>query len=197
MAALGDILRVVADMSVGVGVTIENVYHVKVNSAGGVADSQALDDMGDYLEDVYSEINDHMTDRLNYDSYKVTNITADVELGAQAWPSLVAGGSAADGLADGIAGVASFRTSTPGHQGRKFWGPFSEFDVTDGRLTSATVADIQDAAVATGSPFTGAGGQSYIPVIYDRENNVGRAVTEAYGDNRPGYQRRRKPGVGA
>jgi len=197
MAALGDILRIVADMSVGVGVTIENVYHVKVNSAGGVSDAQALDDMGDYLEDIYSEINGHMTDSLEYDSYKVTNITADVELGAQGWPTLTAGLSTADQVADGIAGVASFRTSTPGHQGRKFWGPFSEYDIDSGRLTSPTVADIQDAAVATGSPFTGGGGQSYIPVIYDRENNVGREVTEAYGDNRPGYQRRRKPGVGA
>lgn len=196
MADVGDIIRVVAQLTMGVGVTIQNVYHLQVRSSGGAADGVILDDMGEYLEGIYSELLDRFPDDVIFDEYTAQNITVDVDFGAASWPSLVDGNNGGEPYAPGVAGLLRVRTNTPGREGRKFWGPFTEGDATSGLWTSTTLSNLLDAGHAAYDPFNALSGVDYQPVIYDRENEVPRDPVEIVATNNPAYQRRRRLGRG-
>ena len=196
MADVGDIIRVVAQLTMGVGVTIQNVYHLQVRSSGGAADGVILDDMGEYLEGIYTEILDRMPDDVIFDEYTAQNITVDVDFGAASWPSLVDGNNGGEPYAPGVAGLLRVRTGTPGREGRKFWGPFTEGDATSGLWTTTTLNNLLAAGHAAYDPFNALSGVDYQPVIYDRELDVPRDPVEIVATNNPAYQRRRRLGRG-
>lgn len=196
MAALSDIIRVVAQLNMGVGITVQNVYHLQIRSAGGAADSVVLDDMGEYLEGIYTEIVDRIPDDVIFDEYSAQNVTADVDFGTASWPTLTDGNNGGEPYAPGVAGLLRVRTTTPGREGRKFWGPFTEGDATSGLWTTTTLNNLIDAGHAAYDPFNALSGVDYQPVIYDRNLDVARDPIEIVASNNPAYQRRRRLGRG-
>jgi hypothetical protein len=196
MASLNDILRVVPTLGMGVGVTIQNVYHLRVTETGGVDDADVLDDMGEYLEDIYSELLTRIVNDVTFEEYSVQNLTVDVDLGISGFPTLTAGQSSEDPLPSGVAGLSLGRTETPGHYGRKFWPPGPESLTLDNYFTSNHVSAMNDAALATWSPFQSTTGHDYMPGILDRTTGGIRDVVEVISTNIPAYQRRRRAGTG-
>lgn len=196
MAEVGDFLRVVASMVLDIGVTVQNVYHLQITGPSNPSDSDVLDDMGEYLEDVYTELLEELPDSMTFDEYSVQNVTADVSLGASAWPSLTVGSNAGDTLPAGNAGLLLARTKSPGHHGRKYWGPMSEPSVDGGQANALALTRLTAAGQEAYSPFTSTNSYNYNPVIYDGVLGIGRDVTEWEADADIAYQRRRRPGRG-
>lgn len=196
MADFGDILRVVPSLKLGLDVTIQNSYHVKVTEAEGVDDEDALTDMADYMEDIYGELNPSLTDVMTYEEIKVTNVTTDVDIGLIDWPSLTTGGAATETYAPGVAGLVLANTGDLRHQGRKFFGPYAEGPLTDGLFNSANVTRLGDAATEAYNTRVGTSGATYQPVIVDRETGEARPVTTVQVTANPAYQRRRRAGRG-
>lgn len=197
MASLGDIISVVAGLNAGLGIDVQNVYHLQVLETGGVDDDDLVDDMGEYLEDVYGVLNNTFANNVVYDLYKATNVTADVDLGTHPWPSLTQGGGAVNMLPTGDSGLVLGRTNTPGRVGKKYFGPFTSNALADGYWTAGVVATLADAMAEVWSPFISALANSYTPVILGRDDGVGRVVREATASAVPAYQRRRRPGTGS
>lgn len=197
MASLGDILRIVAGLSFNAAVEVQNVYYVKVSDIGGIPDEDIPDDMGEYLEDIYDGLVSSYPNNVTFETFKVTNVTADVDLGTHPWPSLTAGSGAQETYAPGVALLTLARTATPHHAGRKYWGPFQETSMSDGTWASAIVSGFAAVVESVYNAFAATSGNDYQPIVYDRENDVGRLPVELTVSSNPAYQRRRRVGTGA
>jgi len=183
-------------MNVGVGVTVQNVYYMEVETTGGVGDEDVLDDLGEFLEDGYTEMLAIMPNNVSFTEYKVTNVDADVEIGISGWPTFTVGGGSGDMLPEGLAGLVRYRTGDVGHEGRKFIGPLGEVNQTDGQLAAATVTALGDFGDETAYLYTATSGNQYQNKILDRTTAETRPTTEVVASSTPAYQRRRKPGRG-
>jgi hypothetical protein len=196
MADLGDILRVTPSLVLDVGVTIQNVYHLLVSEPTGVDDEDVLDDMGEYLEGIYDGMVSRIPNNVTFSEYKVDNLTADVTIGISGFPTLTTGTDAGEYIAPGVAGLLLGRTSNPGHAGRKFFGPFTEGNMSDGLWSSALLSVLAAAGLDTYDGFTSAGGNDYQPIVLDRTTGNPRNVREIIASSNPAYQRRRRRGAG-
>jgi hypothetical protein len=196
VASLNDILRIVPTIEMGVGVTVQNVYYCKVTQAGGIDDGDVLDDMGDWMDDVYTPVQLAMPDDATFEEIKITNVTADVDIGTTSFPTLTQGNASGEPYAPGVAGLVLAFTDKLRHTGRKFFGPFNEGSLTNGLFSTLNVGRMVDAAVEAYTPFTGTSGGTYQPVIVDRTTGEGRGVTSVQATSNPAYQRRRRLGRG-
>jgi hypothetical protein len=196
MANVNDVLQVTATMKVGVSVTIQNVYHLVVKDIGGVDDEDVADDMGEYLEDIYTNLVASMTSSLIFIDYRVQNLTTEQDIGTFPWPSLTVGSSVASRLPFGVAALIKAKTQQGKHQGRKYFALFTEDHTDNGFVTAALQADLADAGQAAYSEFTSTLVNNYTPVVLERDVLGGRAVLSVQVPADWSYQRRRKPGVG-
>lgn len=196
MASLGDIIEVVAQMVIGVDVTILNVFHARVDEAGGVSDEDVVDDLGEWMDGVYDNIDSNMEENVDFDLITYKNISAEVDLGASGWPTLTSGGYVGERLPEGVAGLSLARTGAPRHAGRKYWGGFGEGHVADGLWGPSVLANMAAAASDAYTPFTSSNGYEYTPVVVDRTTGEGREPNTLVTTNVPAYQRRRRPGTG-
>lgn len=196
MASFGDILKVVASMSIGVGVTVQNVYHVIVAEVGGVDDGDIPDDMGEWLEDIYTEINPHIPNDLVYEEYSLQNVTVDLDLGTHGFPSMTIGGSSSEFLPTQVAPLVRVRTDVPGVEGRKFFPTFVEANTTNGQFSPTAVNNMLDAGQVAYAPWVATSGNNYQGTVYNREFGIARPPTEIIATSNPATQRRRRVGRG-
>ncbi len=196
MASVGDLLRVVASLALDVGVTFQNVYYLSIIGPADPDTEEVLDDMGEYLEDIYSEINARIPSSIEYVEYEVTDVTVDVSLGTRDWPVLTAGTAGTDFTPAQVAGLVLARTNTPGHHGRKYFPPFHETSLDYGEFVSGAVVDLAEAGEAAFGSFSSTNGFTYMPCVLDRETGTRRSAVEVGATSIPGTQRRRRRGVG-
>jgi hypothetical protein len=197
MAEVGDILRIVASMVLDIGVTVQNVYHVQITGPSNPGDAVVVEDMGEYLEDIYTELLDELPASMTFDEYSVQNITADISLGTTAWPSLTVGNNVSDTLPTGDAGLLLARTSKPGHHGSKYFGPLSEASVDGGQCNGVCLGRLFSAGgKAYDSPWESTNDIEYEPGILDSELGILRPVVSLEAQPDIAYQRRRRPGRG-
>ncbi len=130
----GDVIRVASRMSYGAGgQDLINVTHHELTTPGSLPDADVLTDMGLLMESYYFTIDSLMNDTITFVDYTVTNVTKDVVLGTDNWPTLTVGGSIVDALPPQNAALVLARTSTPRKQGRTYLPGFAE-DNTSGSL---------------------------------------------------------------
>jgi hypothetical protein len=191
-----DLLRLTARLRFQASSDIQNVFYMHYAGGSPISDDDAIDDMGEYLEGGYSELVSRLADDVTFLDYRVVNLTADVDLGYNPWPVLTAGTNVNDTLMPGVAGLIRALTSNPGHEARKFVGPFSEGNTLNGTYQAGLVTALGDAGDAWYSPFLSTLGNSWQPVVYDRETTQKRVPVSVVASGNPAYQRRRRVGTG-
>lgn len=197
MADLLDILRVTAYMTAGVDQDQQNVYYLRVEDTGGVDDGDVLDDMAEYCDNIYTEINGIVANNIEYLEVKTSNITAGIDIGVTAFPTLTTGGVTNQMLPNGVSALAKAFPTVLGHIGKKFWPSFTVAAMDDGLFNSGAVTASADAAQAAYEPFVSTLGNHYQPIIYDRTNEVAHVPESWSASSNPAYQRRRRPGTGS
>lgn len=199
--AVGDILRVVAVLSWLDGDLLQNVFNVKVDGGGGpFDDADVVDDMTDWLDDMYANYVARMSDEINGSECRVYKWdTGDLdwdEVGIDAFafnPTVPD-----DQLPRGAALLINAKTINPDVSGKKYIGALTEAAVTDGLFTAGEIIAAAAFAVDWFTDFTGAASSA------DFDPGVWSPTREAFftmGDVAiipaiPAYQRRRKNGVG-
>lgn len=193
----GDILRIGASWLLSAIYEIANVYHVQVTSGGGIDYDDAIADVGEYLEDIYTEIEPQLSSAMAADHFSLANLTQDTTVGAQDWAVPQVGDAAGDFVAPGVALLSWARTLTPRVQSRKYWGVFGEAFMGLG-LWSGTVQTACEAAhqIHAGS-FVGTNGLTIKGVAYNRTLETITQLTTVTSTLEPAYQRRRKRGRGS
>lgn len=193
----GHHLRITAHMKLLGTIDIENVYDVRSNSTGVDTDLHAMEDMAVWLDGAYNEINTLLHTSLLFVDVRGFNVSADEPLPTVPWPSQTAGLDSSDLLATGVSLVTLFHTVKSRVIGRKFIGGFTEQAVTLGLAAASAIANLTNFTldIIAGPTGTLSGGD-FDYVIVDKVG-IMRTPVRAVVSAIPGYQRRRRSGVGS
>jgi len=197
----GDILRVVAAFLWTDGNVNQNVFNCEVSGGGGPYDDEdMIDDVTDWMDDVFSDVENEQSDELQGNTitvYKWDTVGQDWdEVGSGTWthtPSAVS-----EQLPRGTAGLVRLWTEDPDVQGRKFIPGLTEGSLEDGLYTGALLAKMMLFGAAWQDPIVGAlTGVTITPGIWSVALSLFRAAVIHFAASAiPAYQRRRKRTVG-
>lgn len=142
-----DVLRVTAELSFGAD-DLQNTFHYQYTSVADATDAEALDDIANIMDDLYSIIVADMSSSVDFDQVRVQNVTQDVLLGAAAWPSLVSGTEASAALPLQVAALITYTTAVPKTRGGTYFGGMTEIaNGLGGTIVAATVVRLAELAV--------------------------------------------------
>lgn len=137
-----DIILVTAKM-IWLGQQVQNVFHLFGDAP--LDDTDALNDIEEYMEALYTFVQPRMSDNLTFDSIVAQNLTAGTLMGERSWPTLTTGGLGVSGsLPSQVAGLITLPTAVPKRRGRKFVPGFNENDLTNGLFISALTDALED-----------------------------------------------------
>lgn len=195
------ILKVVASLAFPDSVIAQNVFYVLFSNDGGSDDDDdVLDDLEDWVEDMWTLILAAMADDVTMDDIKVyiyDGVDDDFdEVGTRTTDVTFTSGDQYMPL--GVAIVSNAKTTDPDVYGRKYWGGFTEAVNDDGHIAAGYPSDFALLAGEWITPFTGAAsGSEFVPGVYSLTRQAFYAFNGVADTNLVwGYQRRRKPGVG-
>lgn len=192
----GDILRIGALFLFNGVSIVANTYHVRVTAGGGLTYAQAADDISEYLEDIYDEVDELFSDEMASYAITLANVTQDTTYGTFNWTNPITGNEVNQWLPQGLCCFTWGRTLKPRVQTRKYWGVFTEISTLDGRWTPALVTACTNAHILHHTSFVGTNGLTILGVAYNRTLGTYTDITGVTNTNIPAYQRRRKVGVG-
>lgn len=190
----GDVCRVVAGMYCG-SERYCNVYTTGIVSTTGVQPAQRLADLLEWVEGMYSSLENILANNLGADNLKVINVSQDLIEYDGEWPTWEGGQSADDFLPHGVAAVITAATDHVGTRARKFIPCLLESCQTEGYWTVPTMELLAVYATIWSSVWTGTYGSIWLAGVQEKGATFW-TLADAIVRNVPGYQRRRKPGVG-
>lgn len=197
----GEILRIVASFLWTDGNINQNIFNAVATGGGAPFDDQdVVDDMEDWLDDMYANLTIHLSDEIDGNEvivYKYDAVGLDWdEVASQSWtfnPS-----AAVDQMPRGVAGLVRLWTSDPDVQGKKYIPGLSEGGADDGLWTANVITALLAFAADWYLPFVGAtSGATFTPGVWSVVGTVFKAAVNHYATSTiPAYQRRRKRNVG-
>jgi hypothetical protein len=138
-----DVVRLACAMQVDGSEAVVNVLHVQITGGGPLAFAAAAQDFQEYTQALYQLIDQNLPNNLTSDYVGVKNVTQGTVWGSIAWTGFAAGLSVADMLPMQTALLAWGRTPITRVQIRKYLGPWTESDQTDGLWSSGLRAACQ------------------------------------------------------
>lgn len=197
----GTILRVVASLLFADDVVMQNVFHLVLTQIVGDNDAEdVVADMVEYIEGVYANMNSGIDSSVQATDVKVYEYDSGDddfdEVGTDVWTDGFAGSG--ETLPHGVAGVINLYTLDPDTQGRKFFGGLIIDYISEGGWDSSSLTMFGNTGADIVAQFTsGSTSNVYTPGVWSPTHTVFRAFSGSYSvPGAPGYQRRRKPGVG-
>lgn len=197
----GDVLRVVASFLWTDGNVNQNIYNCKVSGGvGPYADTDVVDDMEDWLDNMYANITGNLSDEIDGNEvivYKYDAVGDDWdEVGSQSWtfdPT-----QTSDQLPRGVAPLVRLWTEDPDVQGKKYIPGLCEVGVGDGLVVGGTLTQLLALALDWYTAFVGTGsGATFTPGIWSIALKLFKEAVDHYAASAiPAYQRRRKRNVG-
>lgn len=196
----GDFLRVTVSTLMPNASIAQNVFYLLVNSLGGGNDNTVLDDIESWVESVYTQLAPILSDQV---AQVFIEVGIQILLGAISPVGSVAinlvGSASADMASHGVAGQSNATLEGGGRPSIKFWPGVNEAGIQDGEFLPfdlLTMLNAQNAVV--GGPNLTSPQGDYLSGIIKGDTSAfvpftGTIVAKVF----PGYQRRRKPGVGS
>lgn len=197
----GTILRIVASLLFPENVIAQNIFYAVFTDTGTSDDEQdVVDDLATYIEAIYDLADSNISDEITLTGVKVY----EYDSGDDDWDEVGDAvinhtfGSANDMSAHGVSVVLHAKTTDPDVQAAKYFGGWTEQMIIDGLFISAMTALVLSMGAEWTAPFVGAiTGADFGPGVWSptETNFFLFSGTEVF-NLIPGYQRRRKPGVG-
>lgn len=203
----GDVVKCVVIIEGPDQVLMQNVYHYQLDDPGSANPSNAsiVTALDNEITALYEDIEAFMTP-----DYTVADIEIDrVEWNVDFWETVetigdavigVVGLAAQNAVPHGVAAVWTANTTRPQTRGRKFFPGIGEAAVDDSTLSGALLTALAAMVVEYLSARPVGGGGELVPVVLGTQaasaGLIYQILTVAL-NGIAGYQRRRKPGVGA
>ncbi len=193
----GDVIRVGAVMRYDGSEDVVNVYHLKMAGSSDIAWAAMAPAIQDYMDGIMATLDTELSNLMAAGELQVTNVTQLTVYGAIAWGDFAAGGAAGAQCAAGACCFGFARTRKPRVQIRKYYSVFPQSGMVDGQWDAGVTGAVGDALDYHIVNQDLGGGVVLRGVAYNRtlltdEDGVTVAVR-----SEPGYQRRRKRGVGS
>lgn len=202
--AIDDVVRVVLTWTAPLATIAQNVWHMVNTGGGGGALSDLLDDIETQYTVAFADLDLQVSEE--YEATLLEMFRWDFTL--HQWDgvgnralSLLVGTDAGDYLPHGNAYVLRYLTEASRRQGRMFVPGIPDTKVVDGVLVSSTEADLALFMADWGTDISvGASLMELCTFNSEPTSPLYETASVATGDyvvnSIPGYQRRRKPGVG-
>jgi len=177
--------------------TFGNVFTLHVDDTNAQSQANILDDIAEYVEGVYTPLIGAMVATLVFDEITIYNLTALISEPTIPWPTLTAGAVAGtDAVPEAVSAFMFARTGVKRAIGKKFFPGLTETNTASGLWVVGLVAALGTSLANWITPFTGTNGVVLIPGVWQKAINNFEEFTEGVVRDLPGYQRRRKRGVG-
>ncbi len=196
---VGDILRITCTLSLGGTNLMQNVFYLQYKSGTAPTDAEIVLDCKNWLDVVYTQVEDHIADDTGLNEVSVSQFIPGTpgtwdDIGSLA--GTFVGLAIGEALPDGIALVVRAATGVAKTMARKFIGGFVESAVNAQAWETNVLADALLYLIAwfEGPPD---GAREYTSGVFStRDQDFVPFTEEGAVSDIPGYQRRRKPGVG-
>lgn len=193
----GDVLKATARLEWAGSVAIQNTFFAESLAATTVSDEDAMDDLAEWLEDIYTPIIPQILNTVAFVDIQFHEMKANRPVGSVPWPTLTTGSSGGDAMASGVAAVVTAYTTINRVRGRKFFGLFSDGEIAVGKFVGAILVNLASAAAVWITSFAGGtSGQTWVPGVWRRNSATFIDFSDVVVRAVPGYQRRRKQNVG-
>lgn len=192
-----DIIRIGAVMTFDTDWDVVNVYHVRNNTVAGVPWATMAGKIQDYMDAVMDTMDTELSNKMAASELQVSNVTQSTVFGAIAWGVFAGGTVGGDQTASGVCCFGFIRTRTPRVQMRKYYGVFPEEAMVGGTWDAGVTGAVGDALDYHMASQDLGDDVLLQGVAYNRTLlTVATGITVAVRSE-PGYQRRRKRGVGS
>lgn len=195
MADAGDVIKVANIMRLWDFSQCVNVFHVQMND--DAPDVQSMESISNWLEAIYSEFNDSITNTLAYEKIEAFNITGAYPMPIVTMPTLTDGAGTGERLPSGVAALSLFRTGVSHVTGKKYWPPLTEGALVSGLWGTGVLVDINDGADVAANTWNPVVGPGFTPGVWRDGPNTFVPFISSFTSAEPAYQRRRKPGRGS
>lgn len=193
----GDVIRVGAVLTYDGSEDIVNVYHIKLNG-GGPINWAAMDGyIQGYMDNIMDTLDTELSTLITANALQVSNVTQNTVFGAIAWGTFAQGGAAGAPTASGVACFGFIRTRVPRVQIRKYFGVFPQSALVDGAWDAGVTGAVGDALDYHMVENQIGGIADLQGVAYNRTLLTSEFGVTVSVRSEPGYQRRRKRGVGS
>lgn len=193
----GDIIRIGAVLTYDGSEDIVNVYHIRQNSGGDIAWSAMDGYLQIYMDALVATIDTEWSTLITAKELQVTNVTQLAVYGAIAWGTFSQGGAAGEPTASGVACFGFIRTRKPRVQIRKYYGVFPQGAMIDGLWDAGVTGAVGDSLDYHRGAQQVGGVPIFQGVAYNRTLLTYELGVTTNVRSEPGYQRRRKRGVGS
>jgi hypothetical protein len=195
------VLKVVLSLLFPDSAIAQNVFFTLFENDGGSDDrDDVLDDLVDWMEDIYGALNTAVDSGISITGFKcyIRDDPGDDwdEVGI-AFPT--DGFSAAgDAMPNAVSALLHAHTQNPDVIAAKYFGGNTDTSTIENDFTGGAIASYSNAGAAWVDPFVGAAsGSGFIPGVWSPTKVEFFPFSTAYSINaQVAYQRRRKPGVG-
>lgn len=193
----GDVLRIATSLLYDGVHEITNVWHVLVTSGGEKTFLEIVDDIKEYVDLLFDDIDTILVTEITADSIGVSNATQTLVFGQIDFGVFAQGGDANEPTAAGACCLAFGRTYKPRVQIKKYFGVFARSSLTAGLWIAAArdAVALSMAAHVTEQVLTD--GLTLLGVAYNRDLGTYELVQSTVVRAEPAYQRRRTRGRGS
>lgn len=203
----GDIVKAVVTLTGPTQGIAQNVYYWRLDdpTPDNPSNSQILSAVDTRLDDMYAKIDDAMDTDYDVDDFVLSRIEWNVDH----WETVenlgestlaIAGIYVGDAVPHGVAGIVTAQTLRPQTRARKFLYGLAEAEIADSTWSGAVLGWIAQFIVSWLTDQVVVGSAELIPVVVGQSGpsaGLVYALISAGASALAGYQRRRKPGVGA
>jgi len=109
---------------------IRNVFHLQMQNAAALTETQGLDDIEEFLEDLIAFLQAILTTLIVFRGFDVYALEGDPRTATRTFASPIAGTATGDALPFGVAMMMYFNTGVPRRQLRKYFAGLTEASVS-------------------------------------------------------------------
>lgn len=196
----GDILKVVMTLDMPGSTVAQNVYHVRADLAAAKTDSVILNECFDWCQRMFGDVDASTADSVdinNVEVLKLTSTTPSVFVSIGSLAGTFVGLVASDALPNGVALVVRAAIEGVSFLARKFIPGIAETKSEEHTWATGALADAANYVVEWLFGVDLGSGDHLVSGVYSIAAEIFRELRgEGAVSTTPGYQRRRKPGVG-
>jgi len=193
----GDIVRIGAVMTFDASEDVVNVYHVRIIEGGPTTWAVMDGVIQSYMDGIMTTLDTELSTLMTAKELQVSNVSQTTVFGAIDWGDFAQGGGAGEQTASGVCCFAFARTRKPRTQIRKYYGVFPQASLVDGKWDAGVLAAVTDSMDYHIVEHVMVGGVELLGVAWDRVHATYEPGITVAVRAEPGYQRRRKRGVGS
>lgn len=196
MIAQNTVMRVVVTLDLNGESKAQNVYHIRHETATSQEDDDVLDAVGNWIDQLYDEIQGHVSDDVSIEKIEVYEQSASTWIPVGVKTITWAGNDAQPRIPSGVCMMVMAYKSRSGYADRKYLAGYCEDTLDGDSWISVALTNAGNFADNWIEAYSDPNGVDLQAVHWDRGATLPRDYVSSDVSTVVSYQRRRRPGRG-